>query len=111
MIATKIRVTAEAWTRVSRSGHWTFFSSAQQEARKPVTGPRRFSGFSACVPSGALVARLAALLLLALLARAALLAALLRGASAASGRRRRRRATGPGPRGLRARLGLGPARG
>ena len=33
-------VTAVAWTSVSRSGHWTFFSSAQQEARKPMTPPR-----------------------------------------------------------------------
>ena len=33
-------VTAVAWTRVSRSGHCTFLSSAQQEAKKPSTPPR-----------------------------------------------------------------------
>src|SRR5712675_963402 len=33
-------VTAVAWTSVSRSGHWTFLSSAQQESRKPMTPPR-----------------------------------------------------------------------
>jgi hypothetical protein len=47
MITTKISVTAEAWTSVSRSGHWTRLSSAQQESRKPMTGPRRRSAFSA----------------------------------------------------------------
>ena len=39
-MAMNTRVTAEAWTRVSRSGHWTRFSSAQQETRKPITAPR-----------------------------------------------------------------------
>ncbi len=48
MTTTKIRVTAEAWTSVSRSGHWTFFSSAQQEMKKAMTGLRRFSGLAAC---------------------------------------------------------------
>ena len=67
MTATKMIVTAEAWTRVSRSGHWTFFSSAQQEAMKPMTPPRRFSAFSACAFWSSLGAGLAALLLLALL--------------------------------------------
>ena len=32
------RVTAEAWIKVSRSGHWTRFSSAQQEAMNPADG-------------------------------------------------------------------------
>ncbi len=98
MIATKMIVTAEAWTRVSRSGHWTFFSSAQQEAKKPKTPPRRFSGLSACAFCGLLKGALAfllALLLLALLARSALLAGLARllrrglggGADVGAGRR------------------------
>ncbi len=81
MIATKMIVTAEAWTRVSRSGHWTFFSSAQQEAKKPKTPPRRFSGLSAWAFCGLLegaLVLLLALLLLALLARPALLAGLAR---------------------------------
>ena len=43
------RVTAEAWIRVSRSGHWTRFSSAQQETRKPITAPRWRSCGSAAV--------------------------------------------------------------
>ena len=40
MIAIKIRVIAEAWIRVSRSGHWTRLSSAQHDAMKPMTPPR-----------------------------------------------------------------------
>ena len=39
-MAMNTRVTAEAWIRVSRSGHWTRFSSAQQETRNPITAPR-----------------------------------------------------------------------
>ena len=48
MTTTKINVTAEACTRVSRSGHWTFFSSAQHETKKAMIGLRRFSAFSVC---------------------------------------------------------------
>ena len=48
MTTTKINVTAEAWTSVSRSGHWTFFSSAQHETKKAMIGLRRFSAFSVC---------------------------------------------------------------
>ena len=48
MIAMKMRVIAEAWIRVSRSGHWTRLSSAQQETKKPRTPPRwRFSATGA----------------------------------------------------------------
>ena len=36
----KTSVIAEAWISVSRSGHWTRLSSAQQEAKKPSTPPR-----------------------------------------------------------------------
>ena len=36
----KMTVIADAWISVSRSGHWTRFSSAQQEAMKPMTLPR-----------------------------------------------------------------------
>ena len=52
MTAMKTRVIAEAWIRVSRSGHWTRLSSAQQEAKKPRTPPRWRSGWA-----GALGAR------------------------------------------------------
>ena len=48
-MAMNTRVTAEAWIKVSRSGHWTRFSSAQQETMNPITGPRRRSGASATV--------------------------------------------------------------
>ena len=110
MIATKMIVTAEAWTRVSRSGHWTFFSSAQQEAKKPMTPPRRFSVFSACWDFWALcscaLVLLLALLLLALLARPALLAGLARAARAA-----RRRGAHVGAGGGRRLGGLGSGSG
>ena len=44
MIVMKTSVIAEAWIRVSRSGHWTRLSSAQQEMKNPITPPRwRFS--------------------------------------------------------------------
>ena len=37
-MAMNTKVTAEAWIKVSRSGHWTRFSSAQQEAMNPAHG-------------------------------------------------------------------------
>ena len=45
----KTRVMAEAWISVSRSGHWTRLSSAQQEAKNPSTPPRWRRSAGACV--------------------------------------------------------------
>ena len=40
MIVMNTSVIADAWIRVSRSGHWTRLSSAQQEMKNPITPPR-----------------------------------------------------------------------
>ena len=72
MTTTKIRVTAEAWTRVSRSGHWTFFSSAQQEMKKAMTGLRLLLGLVGLLLGDGALAFALALLLLLLLGLAAL---------------------------------------
>ena len=65
----KISVTAEAWISVSRSGHWTRLSSAQQEARKPITPPRWRSTGASLGARRRSSDSLAPLLALALLAR------------------------------------------
>ena len=83
MIVMKTRVIAEAWIRVSRSGHWTRLSSAQQEAKNPRTPPRwRFSAgagsFGRPAALGLLGALLALLLLLAAGAAADLVGGLAR---------------------------------
>ena len=93
-MAMNTTVTAEAWIRVSRSGHWTRFSSAQQEIeeadhRAALALLRLGGGLPALL--GLLAAALALLLLAAPLPSADSIRRRLRGGADVGARRRRRR--------------------